>query len=151
MASDEVEVFRGAAVFGRRELIESILRDEKIPYVIRSEGGIAEHPLTVGPMGEFIVLVSEDEADRARALLQEVQADEKPLEPDQEDELDQPVGLFSSLRRKPTPAQKRRYRWLGGALLVAGVILLFLQPAPIWLLGLLFLTIALAMIAESFK
>ena len=136
-----MEVFRGAAVFGQRELIESILRDEGIPYVIRSEGGIAEHPVTVGPMGEFIVLVPREHAEHAQTLLMEVE-EEAPLDSDEEDESGKPVGLFSSVRREPTPAERRRYLWVGIVSGVVGIILLFVGSPSIRLLGLLLLVIA---------
>ena len=151
MGAEEVEVFRGAAVPGQRELVESILRDEGIPYVIRSEGGIAEHPVAVGPMGEFVALVPEERADDARAVLGAATASVPFEEDEQEDDGDQPVGLLSSVRRRPTAAQKVRYRWLSGAMLVAGVILMLLQPSPIWLLGLACVVTGLALLGESFR
>ena len=150
MAPDEIEVYRGAAVFGQRELIESILREERIPYVVRSEGGIAEHPVTVGPMGEFIVLVPPEHATQAEALLREVE-EETPVDTDEEDDSGQPVGLFSRIRREPTPAERRRHLWVGVVSGSAGVILLFLEPPSLRLLGLLLLAIAWASLVVALK
>ena len=147
---DEVEVFRGAAVPGQRELIESILREEQIPYVVRSEGGIAEHPITIGPMGEFIVLVPAEHGTRARALLHEVDEAE-PVDGWEEDEpTESATGLLSSARRRASPQTKRLYRWIGPALLVVGLVLVFQYPSGMTLLGALMLFMAALMLLEAF-
>ena len=83
---DEVEIFRGAAVPGKREFFEAVLRNEGIPYLVRSDGGIAEHPITVGPMGEISIWVAKENATRAAELLKEVESSEPVEESDVEED-----------------------------------------------------------------
>ena len=147
MASEEVEVFRGAAVFGRRELIESILREERIPYVIRSEGGIAEHPITVGPMGEFIVLVPEEHAERAAPLLQQVQEAEPP-ETDADEAEEDPLRTTLGLRT-PTERDKRITLVLAIVCAMGALALLAQFPDGEIVFGILLLLMAGLLIAYS--
>ena len=74
----EVEVYRGAAAPGRREMIEAALRDDGIDCVIKSSGGIAAYPMTTGPMGELSVWVLPDDAERATELIEALTGDPMP-------------------------------------------------------------------------
>ena len=66
---DLVEVFRGGGGFSRSDFLSGVLEQEEIPCLVSSEASVAGHPFTVGPMGEFRILVSRDDADRALDVL----------------------------------------------------------------------------------
>ncbi len=138
MAAEEVEVFRGAAAFGRREFIESMLRDEGIRYVVRSEGGIAEYPITVGPMGEFVVFVSAEDASRARALLAQVES-AAPFAED-EDLDNTPAKTFLGVRT-PTAREKKAFLFLGLASAAGGLALILWAGEGWTVIGILLLAI----------
>ena len=142
-------MFRGAAIPGRRELFEAVLSEEGIPYVVRSEGGIAEHPLTVGPMGQFIIFVPREEAAHAADLLSQVDAAPSADEAI-DDQREEPLGLLSRIRRDPSPKDKRAYLWMGVVSAAAGVLLLMQWPSPAVIFGVLLLAVvAPLMIAAS--
>ena len=140
MTAEEVEVFRGAAAFGRREFIESILREEGIRYVVRSEGGIAEHPITVGPMGEFVVLVSPGDADRVRALLAQVES-ATPLDADDEGvEEDTPPRTLLGIR-PPSPREQRAFLVFGVASAAGGLALILWAGEKWTVIGIVLLVV----------
>ena len=136
----QVEIFRGAAVPGRREFYEAVLRNEGIPFLVRSEGGLAEHPVTVGPMGEFIIVVSEEHAAQAKDVLEEVEASANAHGANAEDENEgEPIGLLSKARRPPSPTEKRAALVGGILLFAAGVTMMLQYPSPIVVFGGLFI------------
>ena len=133
---DQVEIFRGSAVPGRREFFEAVLRNEGIPFLVRSEGGIAEHPITVGPMGEIAIVVAEKDASRAKDLLEEVEASANADEANVQDENEgEPTGFLSKARRRPSAKQKLATLVSGVLLFAAGLIMLFQYPSPIVVIG----------------
>ena len=64
-----VEVFRGGGGFARSDFLSGVLQQEGIPCLVSSDASVAGHPFTVGPMGEFRILVSEEDAERAIEVL----------------------------------------------------------------------------------
>jgi Putative prokaryotic signal transducing protein len=66
--SDEVEIFKGEGGAIEQALYESILRSEGIRFVVKGSG-ISEHPFSVGPMSVFRIYVANEDEDRARELL----------------------------------------------------------------------------------
>lgn len=69
MDDELVEIYRGGGGGLRADFFSSVLRGEGISCLISSGGAIAEHPLTVGPMGEFRLLVRAEDQERARPLI----------------------------------------------------------------------------------
>ena len=148
MASEEVEVFRGAATPGRREFLEAVLREKEIRFVVRSEGAIAAHPLTAGPMGEFVILVSAEDAPRAVDLLQSLEHD--PVDTVASDEEEDSSPELALGIRPPSPRAKKAYFWTGVASALFGAWLLAQWPSPAVIFGFLILFIwAPLMIARS--
>ena len=54
---------------GEATIIQSVLEAAGIPCKLSREGAGAAYGITVGPMGVVDVLVAEDQAEAARALL----------------------------------------------------------------------------------
>ena len=50
-------------------VVRSLLESEGIPVVLRSKLAQSVHPFSVGDQGEIIILASEHDAPRARAIL----------------------------------------------------------------------------------
>ena len=71
MSQDEpVEVFRGTRGALQAEFFQSLLREQGIDSYVRSSTSIAAHPMSVGPMAEFGILVAPEHAARAREHLE---------------------------------------------------------------------------------
>ena len=66
---EPVVVFRGGGGVLRSEFLRVALEEDGIPSFVRSQSGVAQHPFTVGPSAMFEILVSPDDAERARELL----------------------------------------------------------------------------------
>jgi hypothetical protein len=82
-----------------------MLTDQGIPFVIKMPGGIAEYPLNVGPMAEFVILVDEARADAAHSALDAMKQEIDSLADDIDDpESEQGRELFFK-RRSVTPTE----------------------------------------------
>ncbi len=68
MAADFAEVYRGGGGQFRAEMLRSLLSGSGIESVITG-GATAGYPTTVGPSGEFAIVVRAEDADRAADLL----------------------------------------------------------------------------------
>jgi hypothetical protein len=136
-----VEVFRGAAAPGRRELIESILRDDGIPYVIKSPGGIAEHPLTVGPMAEFIVLVPDEYSARASVLVEAADEIAPDLDDGHDDEEQFSGGILRRMNSPPTMTDRLIFRSFAVVAGAGGLALILVDWSRYFAIGFLLIVI----------
>jgi hypothetical protein len=87
--TDLVEVFNGAGGTIRADFLTTALEQAGIPSVVSSDSGIAAHPLTVGPMSEFRILVRRADQQRASEIIGRLtergeetnrSAEEKPIQ-----------------------------------------------------------------------
>ncbi|MFN2525155.1 MAG: putative signal transducing protein [Actinomycetota bacterium] len=101
------------------EMIRSLLRGSDIESMLTGEGeaGGQVYRLTAGPMADVRVWVSADEADRARALIEDALGQTPDPEPEYEFE-ERPRGVLSSFVTNPIVR--------GAALLLIIVLVVFL-------------------------
>ncbi|MDQ3987025.1 MAG: DUF2007 domain-containing protein [Actinomycetota bacterium] len=66
---DLVEVYRGGGGDPRALMLKAALAGSGIESVIRAGWAGAQHPVNVGGMGEFALLVRQQDAARAREVL----------------------------------------------------------------------------------
>jgi hypothetical protein len=107
MTGSEIEVFRGTGGDLEQTFYESALREAEINYFVKSEG-VAQHPVNVGPMSSFVILVGPEDEDRARELIVELQ--EARSVDDQTDDDEPQLFLGSS---KPTALHRKGFLALG--------------------------------------
>jgi hypothetical protein len=131
MAGDEVEVFRGQGGEPERAFYEAVLREEGITSVAKSSGAVSQHPLTVGPMAEFSILVVAEDENRAREVIQGLREALESVEQDDRDDEDTFSGVLT--RRKTTAQQRKIFRTIGFVCLgVALYLLIPYRDASIW-------------------
>ncbi len=82
MTKSEIEVFSGTGGEPERAFFESALREAEIHYVVKS-AGVSQHPVNVGPMSSFVILVSPEDEDRARELIVGLQNARSEDDPEQ--------------------------------------------------------------------
>lgn len=145
-----VEVYRGGGGAFKAQLLKGALNEEGIECVVSSATAIAEHPVTVGPMGEFRILVRAEDRQRAEQVIkgllfpmQQVSTnageapDEEPLR----------RGLFTRAR-DPESKGDRFVMLAMGVALIAGSVASVLAGNALWILlslpGVLFMVSGLA-------
>lgn len=141
VGSEPVEVYRGGGGPFKADLLKATLDQEGIECIVSSPTAIAEHPLTVGPMGEFRLLVRAGDRERAeeviKGLLSPVQQS-SALGDGDVPEREEPSrrGVFTRAR-DPASKRARVVMLILGAALAAGSIVSVLAGNALWILLLL--------------
>ncbi len=73
---DLVPVYRGGGGPIRADMLRSFLAGSDIECAITGLGLNAAYPTSFGSMGEFTILVRQEDAETARALIEDVVRDE---------------------------------------------------------------------------
>lgn len=122
MGHQEVEVFRGSGAPGYRELLESVLNDAGIACVVKAASGLPQHPFTVGPMSQFSIFVSEDDADRAITMLNDIQvSDADGADPETDSVIDDSASIEEDFGPFP-PSPWNGWDVLKGALAALAIL-----------------------------
>jgi hypothetical protein len=146
VAASEVEIFRGTGSELERGFYESALLEEGITCVIKSSGSISQHPISVGPMAQFSILVGPEDEERARLIIQRLREPEEWVDDEEPDDEVAPRGLL--IPSEMTQSAKRIYRAIGlVGVAVALYLLIPYRDASLW--GILLLIPAVILIAAS--
>ena len=117
--------FRGSGGSLHAQFLTNELELAGIPSMVSSTTGIAAHPMTVGPMSEFQILVAPNDLDRARAVLREAEQGSNALA-DTEDDVAEASGPLG-WRRGPsqyTTSDRIAFFVLAAIFVVVGIICL---------------------------
>ncbi|MDQ4095919.1 MAG: hypothetical protein M3174_06930 [Actinomycetota bacterium] len=137
-----VEIYKGGGGDLRASFFVAALRDEGIECLVSSGGAIAAHPINVGPMGEFRLLVRPEDETPARQIVDALVASETDVsDPDGEPE-GTGQGLFVRAKR-PWTGRDRVALVVVGAICLLGAIASALAGTEWWVFllvtGILFL------------
>ena len=130
--AEDVRVFRGKGGDIERGFFESALHEARIRFVVRS-AGIAQHPVTIGPLAEYEIWVSLEDEERARQVLDELLPFQQ-VEASEDEPLDVPrSGALRRMTRRPTDRERRVF--LGISILLLPLAIYLLVPyrdASLW-------------------
>lgn len=146
MGEEETVIYQGGGGDIEAGFYEAALRDADIRCVVRS-GGIAQHPMRVGPMAEFTIAVNAEDADHARQILAGLQEDQSALESEDDEPPLDSEGVF---RRRLSDRDRKQMVWFSGVVLAISFWLMIFVDG-LRGIGLLLLWIGLGTWAASHR
>ena len=124
----EIVIYRGHGGPGQADFFRATLEEAGIGCLVRSATSVASHPFTVGPMGEFEILVAADDSARAQQVIETLTVESSGrIEPG--DGEGHPRGLLSRAKR-PTTDKDRRLFFVTAIAALLGGIALWLGDIP---------------------
>ncbi len=145
MTEREIEIYRGTGGELEQAFYENALREAGIDYLTKSEG-VAQHPVSIGPMSSFVIFVSPEDESRSLELVRSLQ--KVPIVSDGDDGDNEAAPELFFRKRKQTARDRKALLAFGAA--SAAVSLYFLIPyRDVSVLGILILICSALFLAAS--